>query len=263
MIKENYHTHTYLCHHAKAEVIDYVKEAINQGFESLGMSDHGPLEGAGFVRMNLDEFYNIYLPELNKCKELYKDKIHLYSGLEIEYLRGRNEYYEKLKNDLDYLILGPHYYSMIDQKSLTSAYHVNDSYTLNSYVTMIEEALETGYFSILAHPDLFLSGYPKWDDELVSAIRRICQACIKNNVILECNTNGYSRGTKDFKSFTDYMYPNYHFFQIVSEFKDLKVIVSSDAHDPKDLTKDMDRGYLMLKELGIKVIENPFGKKND
>lgn len=260
MIKENYHTHTRLCRHAKGDIEDYVKEAINLEFTSLGFSDHGPLDGAGFVRMSLDEFYNIYLPDFKKCKELYKDKINLYIGLEIEYLQGKEDYYKKLKEDLDYLVLGPHYYSMLDQNNLTSAYNVNNSAALNIYVTMIEQALDTGYFDILAHPDLFLCGYPKWDKQLEIALRRICKACIKNNVILECNTNGYSKGEKDFNGFIDYKYPNKHFFQIVSEYKELKVIVSSDAHDPKDLEKDMDRGYQMLKELGIPVYENPFGR---
>ena len=263
MIKENYHTHTRLCRHAEGDINDYVLEAIKLNFKSLGMSDHGPLLNAGFVRMSLDEFYNIYLKDFKKCKELYKDRIHLYIGLELEYLEGRDDYYKKIKEDLDYLVLGPHYYSMIDQNNLTSAYHVNDSYTLSCYVKMIEKALSTGYFDILAHPDIFLCGYPKWDYQLENAIRRICKACLDNHVILECNTNGYTKGEKDFKEFSDYMYPNKHFFEIVSEYKDLKVIVSSDAHRPIDLDKNLERGYQMLEELGIKVFEDPFGKSHD
>ncbi|MCK7488353.1 MAG: PHP domain-containing protein [Bacillus subtilis] len=42
VVKNNYHTHMYLCKHATGHVKDYVKEAIKLGFHSLGMSDHAP-----------------------------------------------------------------------------------------------------------------------------------------------------------------------------------------------------------------------------
>ena len=95
------------------------------------------------------------------------------------------------------------------------------------------------------------------------ATKRIVAACIKNNVYLECNCNGFSRNQKDFGGMIDYMYPNREFFKIVSEYKDIKVIVSSDAHNPLDLDKNLDRGYQMLNELNIKPIENPLEVKND
>ena len=56
MIRENYHTHTYLCRHAVGKIEDYIKEAIRHNFHSLGISDHGPLENAGFKRMTIEEF---------------------------------------------------------------------------------------------------------------------------------------------------------------------------------------------------------------
>ena len=263
MIKENYHTHTELCHHASGKIEDYVKMAIECGYESLGMSDHGPLENSGFVRMSLDEFYNDYLEEFKYCKEKYKDKINLYCGLEIEYLRGRLDYYKMLKKDLDYLILGPHYYSPDVENNKTSIYNVNNKETLDIYVNMIEEALSTRLFSILAHPDIMLCGYPRFDNDLENAIRKICEICIKYDVILECNAAGYIKGTKDFGSFIDYMYPNKHFFKIVSEYKELKVILSLDAHNPNQIVREMDKAEELLNSLGIKTITNPFGDIND
>ncbi len=267
MIKENYHTHTELCHHASGKIEDYVLAAINCGYESLGMSDHGPLQNAGFVRMNLDEFYNIYIPEFKYCKEKYKDKINLYVGLELEYLEGRLDYYKKIKEDLDYLILGPHYYSKYEQNNHTSVYNVNTKETLEMYVNMIEEALDTKLFDILAHPDIMLCGYYGYNDDLDMAIRRICRACIKNDVILEFNAAGYIKGCKYFevgnKRVYDYMYPNKHFFSIVSDFKDLKVILSLDAHNPNQIVKEKKEAENLINELKIKLVSNPFGNKND
>ena len=261
MIRENYHTHTYLCRHAVGKIEDYIKEAIRHNFHSLGMSDHGPLENAGFKRMTIEEFFSVYLAEFKKCYDKYSDQINLYIGLEIEYVSGMNEYYEKLLKAVDYLILGPHYYSSKTLNIDTSIYNINTPQILEEYVTMIEEALSTKYFKILAHPDIFLLGYNKWDKNVEDAIRRICKACIDNNVMLECNANGYLKGIRDFGIFKDFAYPNSRFFKIVSEYKDIKVLVSSDAHSPKDLKKDMDITYSMLEDLGITPITYPFGKR--
>ena len=82
-------------------------------------------------------------------------------------------------------------------------------------------------------------------------------------VYLECNCNGFSKNQKDFGGIIDYMYPNKEFFKIVSEYKDIKVIVSSDAHNPEDLDKNFDKGYQLLNELNIHPIENPLEVKND
>ena len=256
---ENYHTHTYLCHHAKGTIEDYVLKAIDLGFTDLGISDHGPLDNAGFIRMTLDEFYNKYIPEFKNCKEKYKN-INLYLGLEMEYFYGRDSYYKELLNSCDYLILGNHYYSGFIHKDDTSSYACNTIDRLEEYVKLIEDALSTGFFKILAHPDIFLAGYPIWDSNVEEAVRRICLACVKNYVYLECNCNGYTKGEKDFKEFKDYMYPNYHFFKIASEYKNLEFIVSSDAHNPEDLDKNLSRGYELLNSLGIKVKLNPLQK---
>lgn len=260
MFNENYHTHMRLCHHAEGSIEDYVLEAIKLGFTDLGISDHGPLDNAGFERMTLDEFYYTYLKEFHLCKEKYGDKINLYVGLEIEYMYGKKEYLEDLLSYIDYLILGNHYYSGNVQNKDTSSYACNTKERLEEYVKLTEDALDTGLFKIMAHPDIFLAGYPTFDENVVSAIRRICQACIKNNVYLECNVSGYDKGIKNFGEFVDYSYPNYHFFKIASEYKDLKIIVSSDAHKPLDLNKNFEKGYEMLKELNIVPISHPLEK---
>ena len=76
MVRENYHTHTYLCRHAVGKIEDYVKEAIKHNFHSLGISDHGPLENSGFKRMTIEEFYSSYLADFKKCYDKYRRDPH-------------------------------------------------------------------------------------------------------------------------------------------------------------------------------------------
>ena len=77
-ITTNYHTHTYLCKHARGTIEDYVDRAIELGYTDIGISDHCPftqeLEKLIYSkRMNMDDFINIYLPELEAAKIKYKD----------------------------------------------------------------------------------------------------------------------------------------------------------------------------------------------
>ena len=57
MLQRNYHTHTYRCHHATGDVIDYAKAAIEAGLTTLGMSDHVALPDNRWnnVRMSMPE----------------------------------------------------------------------------------------------------------------------------------------------------------------------------------------------------------------
>ena len=120
-MKANYHTHLQLCGHAEGMSEDYIKVAIEEGYEILGMSDHGPIKPEfmskeDFIfnwldrQMTYEDFLNIYLPDCQKTKEKYKDKIKFLIGVEIEYLSPFHSYYELLRKHLDYMNLAGHFY---------------------------------------------------------------------------------------------------------------------------------------------------------
>ena len=39
-MKTNYHTHNFRCNHAIGNVEDYIKIAIEEGFDEIGTPDH-------------------------------------------------------------------------------------------------------------------------------------------------------------------------------------------------------------------------------
>lgn len=84
--KFNLHTHTARCGHAEGLDIQYVKSAIDAGFEILGFSDHIP-----FVEMRLPDcrmYYeqkDEYLSSIRKLKEEFSSQITIKVGYEIEY----------------------------------------------------------------------------------------------------------------------------------------------------------------------------------
>lgn len=268
MIKNNYHTHMKYCHHATGDVLDYVLAAIKYGYNELGMSDHAPIPLNSMTKeewqhnycgenMTLDTF-NIYLDDIKKCQEEYKN-IKIYKALESEYLTGFEDHYKYLRSKLDYMILGIHFYKLNGR--IIDSYNDINYDTILGYLDNAILAMESGLFKYLAHPDLFMfnykdkSGNNTFDERCEYVTRKIIECAIKNDIYLELNANGlkFSKGIEDRNN---WKYPNIHFWNIAKEYKDLKVIIGVDCHNPELLNSDWIRMVEdFSKDLGIKVLD--------
>lgn len=268
-MKVNYHTHTYLCNHAVGEPADYILSAINAGFSIIGISDHGPLVKGMLSQedmtslwlnrhMNYQQFKDIYLPAVLQCQKDYADKIKIYRGLEIEYIKGHDDYYRQLKSQLEYLCLGAHTYEF-EGKYLNPYEPTTTNLTVEGYVSTIEQALETGLFDILVHPDLFMFSYVskngilhEWDDKCSEVAHRIIQSAIKNDVIIEVNCGCVYLGKN---KYNEYNYPRSEFWEIAKLYPKVKIIIGRDAHNPNafndEITKSIEE---FVKQHQIPVI---------
>ncbi|HRT69052.1 MAG TPA: PHP domain-containing protein [Bacilli bacterium] len=255
MTKANYHTHTYLCGHAEGLPIDYVQKAIELGLEHIGISDHGYLKDKWVDRMNLEEYHNIYLPSIQEAKEKYGDKIEIFTGLELEYLDGYDSLYQKYYRENDYLILGQHIVE-VDGIEYDLYKPMNDSLII-AYKEAVIKGMESGYFKILAHPDLYMLRYREWNDLTEKIAIEIIESAIKNDVYLEINGNGTRRAatfTKDLE--LTWLYPRVEFWRIVSRYQEAKVIVGDDAHyfaHLHDLA--VTNAILFAKKMGITIYD--------
>lgn len=234
-MKTNFHTHTYRCLHAAGTEKDYVKEAIKQGLDELGFSDHAPFPDKDYgLRMKYEELED-YINETDNLKCKYEKRIKIYKGLEIEYHPNYIEYYNTLlkKFKLDYLILGEHTYTTKSGyfKNIFFAESTND-YT--DYAYAISEALSTGLFKAVAHPDLMMLNEFAWDSNCDKACDLILSASEKYDIPLEFNANGYRKGLLHYPDGTRYQYPDDRFWKLASGSK-IRVIIGSDCHVPEQL----------------------------
>ncbi len=260
-MKANYHTHTYLCNHANGNVEDYVTEAIKQGLEELGMSDHVPYKKGMFdfcddeysrteayiYRMTFDQM-DSYLKEIEYCNLKYGDKIKVLKGFESEYIPGNDSYYRFLIDQVDYLILGNHMIFREDngKKYHTSSFSIRTEDELKMYKEQSIVALKTGFFKIFAHPDIYMNSYKEFDELARETAIAIIETAIRENVILEFNANGIREHRR---------YPELEFWKLVSKY-DVKVIVNSDCHDPSFLNDTSVRKSVeLMRDLGIKIEE--------
>lgn len=253
-MKYNYHTHTSRCFHAKGSDEDFVKAAIEAGFDEIGFADHSPWPFEGYVsgmRMHVDEF-PVYCQSIKNLREKYKDRISIKLGLECEYFPEYMPWLKKAidEKEIDYIILGRHF-----SKNETGGTYNGNLKTpeqLYIYRDDIIEAIETGVFAYVAHPDIFMRGYPVFDGHCRKISCDIIEKAIETNTPLEYNLLGLSISMSSGKP--DYPYPD--FWDMVGEMK-APVTMGIDAHIPEAyLDRELfAKGLAELDSRGLKIVD--------
>lgn len=233
-----YHTHTSRCGHAYGKDEEYVLEALKDGYRVLGFADHAMFPHFSQPGMRGDyRLLDDYLESINGLRKKYAEQIKIYSGFECEYSRRFLGYLTELLSSakLDYLILGQHLH--IDKERYFWYPYLDDlEEALDLYAKDCLEALDSGLFAYFAHPDHFMSWYPRWNHHAEEVSRALIEASIQHHVYLEINMgrtriHGYYEG----QDVSDAEYPAYQFWQLAASYG-VKSVIGVDAHMPKDLT---------------------------
>ncbi len=252
-MRTNFHTHTPRCGHASGSEEEYIAAAIENGFSALGFSDHSPFpdyeEVRPGTRMETGELED-YVRTVRACGKRHAGEIRILLGLECEYfwdqygwLRDQIEAY-----DLDYVIFGNHWAPR--SEGLVRFPRHSDADTLRLYVKVTRQALETGMFTYMAHPDMMLMHYPAFDPQARAASLEICRIAKELDVQLEYNLHGvYANRLREGE--TGLGYPCADFWEIAAR-EGNRVIVGVDAHRPDELTAEhYDSAEAFLKGLGL------------
>ncbi len=244
----NYHTHTKRCRHAQGTDREYVENAIKLGLKTLGFSDHAPYLFDGnyysHYRMFIDEAGE-YKNSVMALKREYKNDIDIKFGFELEYYKNTHaremEFLRKFEPE--YILLGQHFVGGEPQGDYVG-YHQEDDSFLISYVSECIEALKTGDFTYLAHPDI--GGYEYSEKTVELEYTRLLQFCKDNDFPIEINVLGIAanRWYSKRKIFT------------LAEKIGTKVIIGLDAHTPKAISqKWVDMANDLVKGLNLNLID--------
>lgn len=228
----NYHTHTPFSNHSIGTPREYIEEAIEAGFQTLGFSDHAPMPFKGQYysgfRMKMHHTA-LYFELIRSLQKEYEKDIQILAGLECEY-------YPELFPDFcefiepfapDYLIMGQH--GLFNEENAPMAtWQTEDEALLKQYVDQVCEGLDTGKFMYLAHPDMmyFVGDERVYEQETT----RLCEFCKAHNIPLEINLLGLG-GKRH--------YPRESFWEIAAKVGNT-AIIGCDTHD---------HGVLKNKEL--------------
>lgn len=245
--KSNYHGHNYMCGHAAGTVCDYVKAAIESGLEVIGISDHCvPPIGSYEPYITLDTLVGEYLPQFAEAERKYGDKITIKKGVEIEFFPDCDEYYNKLLDKLDYLVMGQHEFLMNGSR-MSSFFDGTDEKKVCAYLENVIRGIESGYFALVAHPDLILYRNPAITTAIERAFDNLVQSAKNNSVPLELNANGVRNH--------GFRYPTEILVRLCKKHG-APVVVSSDCHMPKEVCDGaMIDLYTYAKAKGLNVVD--------
>jgi len=271
----NLHTHTHYCD-GKNPPEEYVTQALDMGFHTLGFSGHAPVPFENHFAIK-DEKLEDYLQTIHDLKLKYKDSIQILLALEIDYIPGITKNFEEFRKegDLDYVIGGVHLIKNKNQKELwfidgplqdkydeglSIVFNGNARKGVEAYYKQLMEMIATQQPDIIAHLDKikmhnkerFFSIEEKWYKNLVwKALKYISDETI---CIVEINTRGL------YKKRCDTFFPGPDILEQVLHLN-IPITLSSDAHKPDELNKYYSEGLELLKDIGFKEVLFFNGKK--
>lgn len=233
MIKYDFHLHTDFCDGANTPE-EMVKQAIEQNLESLGITCHAytPFDPRYCIK---PEKIQLFINEVARLKEEYKDKINISCGVEYDI------YSEIDVTKFDYVIGSVHYvkkdgeYFEIDESKLDFITIVKEKYNGDVYA-LIEDYYDTvGKLCLnitptfIAHLDLISKFNKDGDlfdennDRYVNAWKKAVDTLMEHVTVFEINTGAMSRG------YQDRPYPSESQIEYIKS-KGGSFILSSDAH---------------------------------
>lgn len=263
MIRSNFHVHSDYCD-GKNTMEEMTQAAIQSGLEVIGFASHNPIpqEDWTMAPERLEE----YLAEIKSLQEKYKDQIHIYKGLEVDYFKdeGFNPFIEEYMDRLDYWIGSVHglkkwedgRYWFIDesvsnfQEGINHFFNGDAKKAVTCYYEQLMEMVETGRPDIVGHMDLvkknnggswLFDETEKWYKDLVDAFLSVAK---RMDAVIEINTGGVCRfGPECF-------YPSPW---ILDKMHDLDVgwTLNGDSHDVNGIDYYYREAEQLLKEKGM------------
>lgn len=245
----DYHIHTSFCNHANGTMKDYVKYAIAAGLHEIGFSDHNPLPA------NFDSHYRMQEPDLkiylNIIEQLQDTfpQIEIKIGIELDYIEGVKDYLKEFvsHNTFDYIIGSVHYLSFNSSHQiiyLNDVERVTKADLYRKYFELVEQAVASRFFDIIAHFDLPRRFWGDLDAESVSYAIKVLESIKKNDVCLEINTSGFR--TKNVME----PFPGRYLLEIIRDLE-IPITIGSDSHVPGDVGSYFHQVITFLKTLGF------------
>jgi len=219
----NYHTHTPRCRHANGTEEEYVRAAIDGGLKIFGFSDHTPYWFPNgyytHMRMYPDQLGE-YCESVRQVQKAHAKEIEIHLGLEVEYYPSffRDLMLRLRDQGIEYMLLGQHW-TGDEMGQPYSGRPTEDARLLETYCNQVIEAMHTGLFTYLAHPDLLLyvGDHRKYDYHM----GRLCKEAKACGIPLEINLWGLQQGKH---------YPVDRFWALAAQ-EGCDTVIGCDAHE--------------------------------
>lgn len=252
----DYHTHHERCGHATGILREYVEYAIKLKLDEIGLSDHMPIihmskqKCLPGLAMELNELER-YVQEVLDLKHEYRKDIVVRLGLEADYIEGFEEKIIELLRPypFDYLIGSVHFlgeWDISDSRQIANWKGKSIDKVFTDYYEAVQGAAKSGIYDIIGHFDVIKKHGHVPENDLTSLINRTLQTIKEGNLALEINPSGLNRIHKD-------LYPTVKIIEKAIEYG-IPFTLGSDAHEPEQVHKNIDKARKILENYGIKGV---------
>lgn len=271
------HIHTHYSH-GDSEVYKIVQDAIKKGLDGIGFAEHFhydffsdiglPTVAGREVDGTVFDNFKLYYKTVEKAKEEYKNKIKILLGVEIDFLEFKkdeikkaleikpflNDYKEERperKFEFDFIMGSAHFIGS-PLKYFSDYKEKGDDWMIEEYFSSIKNAIKSGLFDVIGHPELIKYFIDKNFNYYSKHIEEIVDLLLKNNVAIDLNTD-YLRNSKTGKIEKERLNPGLEMLAMCKE-KSVSLVIGSDAHSPKKLANNFSDTFEILKDIGIKTL---------
>jgi len=263
----SYHTHSRWCD-GQGEIADVIEAAIAADLAQVGISSHAPVPFPATYALPLADL-RAYREEVLRLRAVYRDRIDVLLGLELDALpelRGYNQR-EALDLGFDFTVGSVHFLretadgqpwpldlsaDLFDQ--LLREHFGGDIRALSAeYYALIAGLATYPGVDIVGHIDRGVrlwNGDGRYLDESQPWYRALLddtlRALATTDRIVELSTGGWRRGLSD-------PWPSVWIVRRCRELG-IRMTVNSDSHHPSQIAYDYDRARAVLRDTGHREI---------
>jgi len=261
----DYHVHESRSRDARESTIPlYIEVAESKGIEEICFTTHlitsGPDVNLGIRDHEIAGYIN-EIHELNETTEVL-----LKPGLEVDYIRGDQSRVERVLDEYnwDFILGSVHLVGEWDVGSRKRSSGFFEGRPLveatSEYYSLYIEAIETGYFDMMSHPDYWRRYLHKMHAEAASW-GDYSDTCIEAIDTLKSYDMGVEVNTSGRRHEHGVQYPIREFMVTVHDAGIVKVNIGSDSHLPEHLGFWLPEAVEMLAGIGFKHITSFSGRK--
>jgi len=261
LIPVDNHLHTKLCGHASGEIEEYIDAAERKGIREVGFSDHLPLywlpPGKKIMNYAMDE--NDLPRYAERVRQVGSNSpVSVKLGIEADFVPGYEKTLENILSPypFDFVMGSVHFidgwgFDNPDEMGEYARRDIDEVY--ERYFTLLRQAALSGYFDIMAHPDLVKKFGFRPVRDLSSLYEDTARVFKQAGVCVEVNTAGLRYPARE-------IYPSARLLEVFFRYG-LPVSIGSDAHHPRQVGNGLEEAVGLVKKIGYREIATFTGRK--
>lgn len=243
----DFHIHSKFSHDGKSSMEEICTAAQAKKINEICFTEHISATPAAPCYFDLD--MEAYSREIERCQELFKDKLVIKKGIELGEPHLNPEALIPYTSDkkLDFILGSIHFIGETDLVNFA-----DDKSHEESYITYFEEVYKCvcigdidaiGHFDLLKRYAFDVHGSYKHAD-FQELIHEILRKAISRNIGLEINTSGFRSSSLE-------IFPSQLILRDYKELGGEIITTGSDSHTADMVGSNIPSVYLLLKQLGF------------